>query len=309
MTVLAFHSNSDSPAAWGAALGALLPGFDFRVSPALGERSEIEAVLAWRPPPGFFAGMSGLRLVVNLGAGVDSLVGRDDLPPVPIARLNDPGMVRLMTSYVQFAVTRYARDIPAFERAQRRGEWHYIHPRALDRIVVGVLGLGELGGPAASALAGMGYTVQGWSRSPKAIDGVACHYGAEGLDAVLRASEILVVLLPLTPATRGLLGARELALLPAGAKLINVCRGPVVAEAALLAALAAGRLAEATLDVFDTEPLPAGHPFWAMENVLITPHLASITVPEAAAMDVAESIRRVQRGEPPLHQVDPLRGY
>jgi glyoxylate/hydroxypyruvate reductase A len=309
MTVLAFHSASDDPAAWGAALGALLPGLDFRVSPELGDRTQIEAVLAWRPPNGFFAGMTGLRLVVNLGAGVDSLVGRDDLPPVPIARLNDPGMVRLMTSYVIFAVTRYARDIPHFERAQRRGAWDYIHPRALDRIPVGVLGLGELGGPAASALASMGYTVQGWSRSPKTIPGVTCHHGAAGLEAVLRASEILVVLLPLTPATRGLLGAAELALLPAGAKLINACRGPVVAEPALLDALRSGALAEATLDVFNTEPLPEGHPFWAMENVLITPHLASITVPEAAAQDVAESIRRVQRGLPPLHPVDPARGY
>lgn len=304
---VAFHSHADDPVAWGAALRAALPELDWRVSPdGLGDPAEIQAAMVWKPPPGFFAPMKNLRLVVNLGAGVDSLVGRDDLPPVPIARLNDQGMVQLMTSYVVFAVTRYARDIHHFERAQRRGAWEYRHPRALSEIRVGVLGLGELGGPAAAALAGMGYSVTGWSRSAKAIPGVRWE---ASLDAVLAGSEILVALVPLTPATRGLLGARELALLPQGAKLINACRGAVVQEAALLDALRSGQVAEATLDVFDTEPLPAGHPFWAMENVLITPHLASITVPESAAQDVAESIRRVLRGEPPLHAVDATRGY
>jgi glyoxylate/hydroxypyruvate reductase A len=310
MTAVLFHSRFDDPVAWGRALGAALPGVDFRVSPeAAGDPADVVATLVWKPPPGFFAPLRNLRLVINLGAGVDSLVGRDDLPPVPISRLNDPGMVQLMTSYVVFAVTRYARDIHRFERAQRRGEWIYLHPRALPEIRVGILGLGELGGPAAAALAGMGYSVTGWSRSPKAIPGVACVHGPAALEEVLRSSKILVVLVPLTPETRGLIGARELALLPEGAKLINACRGPVVEEAALLAALRSGRLAEATLDVFDTEPLPAGHPFWGMENVLVTPHLASITVPESAARDVAESIRRVLRGEPPLHPVDAARGY
>ena len=309
MVAVAFHSASDDPEAWGRALGAALPGLDWRVSPALGDPAEITAALVWKPPPGFFAAMRGLKLVVNLGAGVDSLMGRDDLPPVPIARLNDPGMVQLMSSYVSFAVTRYARDIHLFERAQRRREWHYRNPRALGEIGVGVLGLGELGGPAAAALAGMGYRVTGWSRSAKTIPGVECRHGAAALPEVLRGSEILVVLVPLTPETRGLLGAAELALLPPGAKLINACRGPVVAEPALLAALRSGALAEATLDVFDQEPLPPEHPFWGMENVLVTPHLASITVPNSAAADVAESIRRVLRGEAPLHPVEPARGY
>ncbi|WP_149535974.1 2-hydroxyacid dehydrogenase [Siccirubricoccus phaeus] len=306
MVAVAFFSEVDDPEDWRRALGAVLPEAEFRVAPALGDPAEIEAAMVWKPPAGFFAPMRKLKLVVNLGAGVDSLVGRDDLPPVPIARLNDPGMVQLMTSYVVFAVTRYARDIHHFERAQRRGAWEYRHPRALDRIRVGVLGLGELGGPAAQALAGMGYSVTGWSRSPKSIPGVRW----EGsLDAVLAESEILVALVPLTPDTRGLIGAREFGLLPRGAKLVNACRGPVVDEAALLVALSDGTLEAATLDVFNQEPLPEGHPLWRMENVLITPHLASITVPDSAARDVAESIRRVLRGEPPLHQVDPGRGY
>lgn len=307
MTVVRFHSLPDDAVAWRRALEAALPGVVWRDDADPGDPAAVDVALVWKPPPGFFAGMTRLRLVVNLGAGVDALLGRTDLPPVAIARLNDTGMVRLMTSYVVFAVLRYLRDIPQFEAAQRRGEWHYIHPQALGARRVGVLGLGELGGPAAAALAGLGCTVQGWSRSPKDIPGVQCHSGA--MAPFLESTDVLVVMLPLTDATRGVIGADALARLPRGAALINVSRGPVVVEDALLAALRSGHLAGATLDVFEQEPLPAGHALWAMDNVLITPHLASITVPEEAAADVAESIRRTAQGLAPLHQVDPARGY
>lgn len=306
MIPVVFHSKLDDPAAWEAALRAHLPEVDFRVD---GPPEGVVAALVWKPPAGFFAPFRDLKLVVNLGAGVDSLVGRDDLPPLPIARLNDPGMVALMRSYILWAVTRYARDFHLFERARRAREWRYIHPRPLATHRVTILGLGELGTPAAEALAGMGYAVTGWARSAKAIPGVRCLHGRAGLEQALAETDTLVVLLPLTPDTRGLLGARELALLPRGANLINAGRGPVIDEPALLAALGSGQVGEATLDVFETSPLPPGHPFWGMENVFITPHLASITVPEAAAQDVAESIRRVMRGQAPLHQVDAGRGY
>jgi glyoxylate/hydroxypyruvate reductase A len=306
---LVFYSEFDDPDAWRRALTAELPDLDFRVAPAFGERTEVRYVLAWKPPSGFFAGFPNLALVLNLGAGVDSLVGRSDLPDVPISRLSDQGMQSLMTSYVLFSVIRYARNIPEFARAQRRREWRYIHPHPLSTIRVGVLGLGELGRAAAEALARIGFDVRGWARSEKSIEGVKCLAGGETLDRFLSESDILVVMLPLTAETRGLFDRRRLDLLPEGAKLINVSRGAIVDEAALLDALRSGRIAEATLDVFAVEPLPAEHPFWSMDNVLITPHLASITVPEDAARDVAESIRRVRSGAEPLHRIDPRRGY
>lgn len=306
---LVFYSPVDDPVAWRAALTAELPDLDFRVDPDVGDPSEIAYALMWLPPKDFFSRFPNLKLVTNLGAGVDALVGRDDLVPVKFSRLSDPGMVAMMTSYVVFAVTRYARDIPVFERAKKRGEWDYVHPRPLFEIKVGVLGLGELGGPAAKTLASMGFTVSGWSRSAKDIPGVTSLTGREGLEQILSESEILVCLLPLTNDSRKLLGAKELALMPKGAKFINASRGAVVDEAALIAALSSGAIGEATLDVFEKEPLPAGHPLWSLENVLITPHLASITVPALAAKDVAESIRRVRAGLPPLHEVEPGRGY
>ena len=306
---LIFFSDFDDAELWKKTLVSELPGLDFRTDPSAGNPADVRYALVWKPPSGFFAQFPNLALVTNLGAGVDSLVGRNDLPDVPISRLSDDGMVSLMTSYVMFSVIRYARDIHIFERAQRRGEWHYVHPRALSDIKVGVLGLGELGAPAAKALAGLGFDVRGWSRSAKTIEGVRCSAGLDTLDSSLTEIEILVVMLPLTADTRGLLDSRRLSLLPQGAKLINASRGAVVDESALIAALQSGEIAEATLDVFAVEPLPAGHAFWRMDNVLITPHLASITVPEAAAREVAESIRRVRGGLPPLHQINPRRGY
>jgi glyoxylate/hydroxypyruvate reductase A len=304
-----FCSALDDPQAWKKAVLAELPGASFHIYPDVPDPAAITTALVWRPPEGVFAPLSNLRLVVNLGAGVDSLMGRDDLPDVPITRLSDPGMVSLMTSYVLFAVLRYARDIDKFEAAQRAGEWRYIHPRALSRVRVGVLGLGELGAAAAQALGELGLDVRGWSRGAKTVPGVECLHGEDALDGLLAEAEILVILLPLTEGTRGLMNDARLRRMRPGAKLINAARGAIVDEDALIRCLADGHLGGATLDVFVNEPLPPESPLWTLPNVLITPHLASITVPEAAARDVAESIRRVGRGLPPLHQIDPRRGY
>ncbi|QTL02359.1 glyoxylate/hydroxypyruvate reductase A [Aquabacter sp. L1I39] len=306
---LVFHSELDAAAPWVEALNAELPDLDLRVSPDVGDPEAVRYALVWKPPHGFFAPFTNLKLVVNLGAGVDALVARDDLPPVPITRISDPDMSRMMASFVLMAVLRHARDIPLFEKAQREGRWHYVQPRPADEISVGVLGLGELGGTAAAEIARQGFRVSGWSRTPKEIPGVACVSGMEALPAFLRASEILVVMLPLTPATRHILNAETLALLPRGAKLINVARGAIIDEPALVAALRSGALGGATLDVFETEPLPAQSPLWGMENVLITPHLASTAIPKSAAAQIAANIRRIQAGESVANPVDPQRGY
>jgi glyoxylate/hydroxypyruvate reductase A len=174
---------------------------------------------------------------------------------------------------------------------------------------VGVLGLGELGLACAQALAALGFDLAGWSRRPKDSGPVPAFSGPEGLDEVLRRSEILVLLLPATAATENVLDSRALALLPRGAVVVNPGRGTLIDDAALLAALDAGRIAHATLDVFRTEPLPPDHPFWAHPRVTVTPHIASETRPATAAEAVAENVRRGEAGEPFLHQVDRAQGY
>lgn len=307
-TVL-FYSAFDDPVAWRDALLRELPSIAFHVYPEMPAPESVSTAIVWRPPEGFFWPLVNLRLIVNLGAGVDSLLGRTDLPDAPIVRLSDPGMVSLMTSYVLFAVIRYARDIDQFERAQQRAERRYIHPRPLSAITVGILGLGQLGAAAAKALANLGFDVRGWSRNVKDLPGIVCSHGLGALNDFLGQAEILVVMLPLTPDTRGLMDAERLSLMPKGSKLINVGRGAIVNEDALIASLREGHLGGATLDVFAEEPLPSASPLWRMPNVLITPHLASITVPETATKDVAESMRRIGRGEPPLNRIDPRRGY
>lgn len=306
---LVFHSDLDPPEPWIAALRAELPWLDIRLSSAPGADSEVRYALVWKPPLGFFSRFPNLELVTNLGAGVDALLARPDLPNVPIARISDPEMSRMMASFVLFAVLRHARDIPALERAQRDRRWHFINPRTAGEISVGVLGLGELGSTAALELARQGFRVSGWSRTPKDLPGIACVSGPETLTAFLSGTEILVVMLPLTPQTHHLLDAQRLAALPRGAKLVNVARGAIIDEAALVEALRSGHLAEATLDVFETEPLPPVSPLWAMENVLVTPHLASMAIPRSACAQVAANIRRIRAGEPIAHRVDASRGY
>ena len=306
---LVFASAVDPVEPWRAALEALLPDLRVRTPEEIGPADDVRYALVWKPPAGFFARHPALRLVTILGAGADALVGRDDLPDVPVTRLSDPEMARMMAQYVLFAVLRYARDIPTFEAAQREGRWHYVHPREAREIRVGVLGLGELGGAAARELARQGFTVSGWSRSPKDLPGIACHAGMDALRPFLAETEILVVMLPLTPQTRQILGAGELAALPRGAKVVNVSRGAVIDQAALVAALGSGHLGGATLDVFETEPLPEGHALWKMENVLVTPHLASVAIPASAARQIAGNILRVRDGQAPEHRVDLARGY
>ncbi|APG18370.1 glyoxylate/hydroxypyruvate reductase A [Kosakonia radicincitans DSM 16656] len=309
MSTLVFYSEFDSFEEWSHLLAPHLPGVTICRAETVQNPDEVHYALAWKPPHGFFAPYRNLKLLVNLGAGVDSLVGRDDLPDIPIIRLSDPDMARMMAGYVLFAVLRYARDIPAFERAQREQRWHYLHPRKPSDIRVGVLGLGELGAYTARELVRQGFDVRGWSRSPKAMTGMKCSSGLASLNDFLSQSDILVVMLPLTPHTAGLLSAERLSRLPYGAAFINVSRGAIVDQAALTDALRSGQIAEATLDVFDREPLPSCDPLWRMDNVLITPHLASVAIPASAAQQVAENIQRAARGESVTNQVFPERGY
>jgi glyoxylate/hydroxypyruvate reductase len=304
---MVFYSTADNFDDWRAALAA--ERVDLRLESEIDDRTSVRHALVWKPPHGFFARFPNLVLVVNLGAGVDALVGRDDLPDVAITRLSDPKMSRMMAGYVLFAVTRHARNIVAFERAQRQRRWHYVHPRDPETIRVGILGLGQLGLAAALECARQGYQVQGWSSTLKTIDGIRTLAGQHALPELLADNDILVCMLPQTLHTRGLLNAERLALMKSGAAFINVSRGAVVDEAALIAALKSGHIAEATLDVFAAEPLPESSPLWAMDNVLITPHLASVALPASAAAQIGENVRRVRAGQPVLSRVDPGRGY
>lgn len=307
---LLFYSQFDDPADWGKHLRDAMPGLDFRVWPDVGNPADITAALVWKAPEGELRKFPNLKLIINLGAGVDSIVKDRSLPAgIPIVRIADPDMSRMMAQFVLGAVLRHYRDFVSFAKAQKERRWHYIHPREAPTCSVGIMGLGNLGAMAAHELARQGFKVAGWARSAKQLEGVESFHGAAGFAPFLARSEILAIMLPLTPETDGIMDARALSLLPRGAKLINVGRGRLVDEDALIAALDSGHIAEATLDVFREEPLPAESRLWEFDQVLVTPHLASVAIPRTASRQVAENLRRVESGEPLINVVDPGRGY
>ena len=255
-----------------------------------------------------FAPFTRLKAVLSLWAGVEKIVGNESLN-VPLCRMVDGGLKKGMAEWVAGHCLRYHLGMDA-HIVNPRAEWRsgMAPPLAEDR-TIGILGLGALGQACAAALNCLGFKVAGWSRSLKEVEGVACYAGESGLSAVLEQSEILVLLLPQTPETTHIINARTLAMLPKGACILNPGRGPLIDDAALLGALDTGHIAHATLDVFATEPLPAGHPYWAHPHVTVTPHIASETRPKTAAEVVADNVVRGESGKPLLFVVDRRVGY
>ena len=248
------------------------------------------------------------KAVLNLWAGVERIVGNPTLTQ-PLCRMVDPALTDGMVEYVVGHVLRHHLGIDQHILHQD-GVWrnHLIPPIARERPVT-ILGLGELGAACGQALAALNFPVTGWSRTPKQVPGITCLSGAEGLEMALTGAQVVVLLLPLTAETENLLNAERIGRMARGGFVINPGRGPLIDDAALLAALDSGQLAHATLDVFRREPLPPGHPFWAHPGVTVTPHIAADTRAESASRMVAENIRRGEAGEAFLHQVDRARGY
>jgi len=295
---------------WREAFGRLAPELEFRNWDEPGDVEEIEFALVWKPPRGVLRTFPNLKVIFSLGAGVDHLFTDPELPEgVPVVRMIDTELTRGMTEYVTLHVLRHHRRQRDLDAMQRRREWESVFTPTAPTRRVGIMGLGVLGRAAAKALAALEFDLAGWSRTARDIAGVDCFHGADGFGPFLARTEILVCLLPLTEETGGILNADLFAQLPKGASLINAARGGHQVEADILAALDSGRLSEATLDVFNTEPLPADHPFWGHERVTVTPHNASVTDPDSGARQVIENIARYRRGETLPNIVDPAAGY
>lgn len=311
MPHLLFASRIDKAGHWRESFQRLAPDIEMRVWPdEVDDLAQIDCALVWNPPAGLLARAPNLRLIQSLGAGVDGLLSDPDLPRhVPVARVVDPLLTQCMIEYVVLHTLYHHRLMPMFARQQAAALWHETIAPPAQKRTVGILGLGELGTASAQALTALGFRVAGWSRRPKEFPGVTSFSGASGLPEMLAQTDILVCMLPLTGETEDILDARLLGQLPAGASLINCGRGRHLVDADLLAALDSGQIAGASLDVFRQEPLPADHPFWARSEIVITPHVASISDPQSTAAFVVENIRRVWAGKPPLHQVDLSKGY
>lgn len=310
MTIL-FTSPTDDAEAWRRMLTAALPEETVRVYPdETVDPAAVDYAVVWHPPRGLLASLPNLKAIFSMGAGVDHLASDPDLPrDVPVVRMVDDGLTEGMTEYVVATVLAHHRCLRTYAEQQAAGLWRPLSvPLARNRRV-GVLGLGELGRDAAAALAALRFDVAGWARTHKEVPGVRSYAGPGALNAFLARSDILVCLLPLTEATRGILGRATLGALPAGACVVNVGRGGHVVDDDLLDLLDSGHIGEATLDVFHEEPLPADHRFWTHPRVRVTPHIASVTPPETAAQVIAANIARMRQGETPAPIVDFAKGY
>ncbi len=299
---------------WWRALTDALPDDDWIDAMADGSGSarwrEADIAVVANPVPGRLATCTRLQLIQSLWAGVDRLLADATLPAtVPIARMVDPAMNRAMAETAVWAVLSLHRRAFDYAAQQRQTQWRPLPQKRADEVTVLVLGLGEMGRTTACQLASLGYRVSGWSARAREIAGIATSAGWARLPAALGGADIVVNLLPLTDDTRSLFDRTRLAQMRPGASLVNLARGAHVAEKDLLAALNAGRLAHAVLDVFDNEPLPPTHVFWFHPRVTLWPHAAAQTDLRSAAAVVAANVEAVRRGGAATHLVDRSRGY
>ena len=276
---------------WARIFAQEAPEMELRLWPDVGDTSEVRYLVAWLPPDALPRRFPKLEVLFSTGAGIDQL-NLARLPShIAVVRMVDPDLTASMVDYAMFGVLALHRDIPFYLDAQRHGCWAPRQVRRAADRTVGIMGLGVMGLALTRALQGYGFSLRGWSTSRKAIFGMDCFAGEGEFRTFLAGCEILVCLLPLTEATRGILNAATLAALPRGARLLNVGRGGHLVEADLLSALETGQIDCAVLDVLAQEPPPPEHPLLRHPRVIVTPHIASVTHPEGAARRVLEQIR------------------
>jgi len=268
----------------------------------------------WRPVPDLFRRIPEPLLILCPGAGVDSILAADPPAGVPITRIVDPDLTGRMVEYVVLHALWHFRQMGTYARQQRDRVWKPQDQPAAREVTVGLLGVGEMGAACAAGLKAVGFSVIGWGRAPRAGLDFPAFHGADGLPVFLGATDILVNLLPSTPQTRGLIDSILINRLRrpgplGGPVLVNAGRGDAVNDADVVAALRSGALAGASLDVFTTEPLPADSPYWDLPNVLVTPHAAADSMPEAVTAAILAEIAVFEAGRPPIHPVDRSRGY
>jgi glyoxylate/hydroxypyruvate reductase A len=312
--LLAIEPESDA-APWRERLRRLLPGRAIVTSGALNDRKTVAYALSWRHAPGALAGLPNLKAIFSLGAGVDHLFRDPQLPDTPIVRVVDPDLTNRMSEWVVLHALLHLRQQRLYDQRQAARHWEedLVQPAAKD-VRIGVMGLGVLGRDAVRKLETIGFDVAGWSRAKKRMAGARCFDGAKGLDDMLARTDILVALLPLTDETRGILNAGLLAKLArngrlGGPILINAGRGGLQVEKDIIAALDSGALKAASLDVFETEPLPQPSPLWRHPRVYVSPHSAALSEPGAVARGIAAQIKTFERGGKLKNVVDRARQY
>ena len=272
---------------------------------------DIKYFSGFRPAPGFLKTLPNLKAVFSLGAGVDGFLRDPEFPKhLPLVRFVDPTLMHEMAQYVTMHILIVHRGQRRFDLSQSHGKWDQaMLARASRDTRIGILGLGDIGATIAASLLPFDFQLSGWSRSPKNMPGVKSFAGTGEMPQFLAQCDYCVCVLPLTDDTRGIMNAEFFAQLPKGAWIINVARGGHLIEEDLIAALDAGHLGGAVLDVFQTEPLPDESPIWQHPKITATPHIAGITDPQAALAYVADCVKRCETGQPLENVIDFSKGY
>lgn len=294
---------------WEEGMKKCLPDHRVEVWPNVSDPEAVTGAACWNHPHGSLNGYKNLKLISSMGAGVDHILSDPDLPAgVPVTRIVDEALTYTMTRYLLAVTLSWHRRLDVYQKEQKEHVWHQ-KARPDRPLHIGIMGLGVLGKDIAGNLAGLGFDVKGYSRSPKQIEGVRCYAGEEEMDDFLKDVNFLINLLPLTSDTKNMLDKSFFDRLPHPICLVNAARGGHLVEEDLLTALDEGKVEYAFLDVFRKEPLPEDHPFWDREDILITPHIASITNIDAAIPQIAENWLRAERGDPLRNEIDRSREY
>lgn len=312
--MLLLHLSDVDEASWADKFRAALAPYPVIRRSDVYDPAEARYIFVWKPKPEAFDGLDGLKAILSLGAGVDALLKHPNLPDAPIVRFVDADLSQRMSDYVVAHVTMHHRLYTRFRADQQARRWSQRYPPAASETTVGIMGMGVLGQDAISRLKPLGFTLRSWSRTPKAMAGVEGFAGDDTFDAFLSGTDILVNLLPLTPETSGILnyqtfGKLRRGRLGGGPVIVNAARGGHQREADIVRALGDGTLGAASLDVFETEPLPSDSPLWAIENCYITPHIAAISNETSGVRYFSAIIRAHEAGEALINVVDRGRGY
>jgi len=294
---------------WIELFAEQMPGLEVRIWPEIGDPADIEYILIGRMDLADLPPLPNLKMFLAMYAGIEGFLATDHFSDVPMVRTGPPGGDITMTEYVMLHVLRHHRQMPDYLDQQARGEWKVRPQKRPHEQRIGFLGYGDLATPIAALLAGMGFDVAAWARTPRPGAPVKVYAGDAEFMPFLARTDIAVCLLPLTPETRGILNAATFAAMPKGAAIINVGRGEHLVAADLIAALDSGQLDAATLDVTSPEPLPADSPLWSHPRVTVMPHVARRVRADSTIPQVVENIRRFEAGEPLQQQVDRATGY
>ncbi len=295
---------------WIRAFACAMPELEVRVWPQVGDLKEINCALLWDPPAELFNDLENLEVIFSIGAGVDSLLACAALPVrVPIVRMVEPQLTAGMVEFCLFQVLRFHRLMHCYEGQQAKSIWKELPQLPARDTTVGVMGMGVLGLALTKQLQSLNYNVIGYRRQSKPNDAMEMFYGEAQVEAFLRQTMILVMLLPATEQTRHIINRETLAMLPPTACLVNAGRGELINEQDLLMALDSGQLQAAALDVFNQEPLPTEHPFWSHPGIFLTPHIASITHPPTACRYIVDALQTYRAGEAWPNLVETGSGY